>query len=181
MTTATSAASHIGAHSAAAASQQQQPNGNKVPEDSRVYDFDGFYLRAACLCVRDASEREVLLVSSPRRGPDRWLVPGGKLDPGETSEAAAARETLEEAGAVGVLGRRLGVFDNEARGHRTSVYVLHVDRLLDTYLEGDVRRRRWFGLEEAKRALDGHHKSHIEYVAALDRGGGNVKQDANTV
>ena len=33
-----------------------------APED-RIYDVDGFWLRAACVCVKDQKEMEVLLVS----------------------------------------------------------------------------------------------------------------------
>ena len=151
-----------------------------APED-RVYEPDGFYLRAACLCVRDASEREVLLVSSPRWGPDCWLVPGGKLQLGESSEGGAAREALEEAGAVGAVGRCLGSFDNGERRHRTRVYVLRVTALLEHYQEGDVRRRAWFGLEEAKRLLAGHHVAHCDYVTALAGGGERQMQNPQAV
>ena len=41
----------------------------------------------------------VLLVKrgrAPQRG--RWSVPGGRVEPGESFEAAAAREALEETG-----------------------------------------------------------------------------------
>eukprot|EP00161_Ancyromonas_sigmoides_P014904 TRINITY_DN390_c0_g2_i4.p2 TRINITY_DN390_c0_g2~~TRINITY_DN390_c0_g2_i4.p2 ORF type:complete len:330 (+),score=134.75 TRINITY_DN390_c0_g2_i4:620-1609(+) len=42
--------------------------------------------------------REFLLVTSRSRGD--WIVPRGKVEPGETDEAAAAREVREEAGVV---------------------------------------------------------------------------------
>ena len=75
------------------------------PED-RIYDTDGYWLRAACVCVRgdDEREAEVLLVSSSAR-PDCWIVPGGKVQRGERPEDSAIREAEEEAGAVGRLGR----------------------------------------------------------------------------
>ena len=57
----------------------------------------------ACLVVREAGPGpgwEVLLMWRHRLVPDTWgwEVPAGRLEPGETVEAAAARETLEETG-----------------------------------------------------------------------------------
>lgn len=52
---------------------------------------------------------EVALVHRPRY--DDWSLPKGKLDPGETVPAAAAREVAEETGFSSVLGRRLGAVE----------------------------------------------------------------------
>ena len=104
----------------------------KADDEDKIYDVDGYWLRAACVCVTDAREDQVLLVSSSAR-PQNWIVPGGKVKSQEAPEASAEREALEEAGVVGRLGRCLGVFDNTDRKHRTRVYVLTVDKLLDDY------------------------------------------------
>jgi len=47
-------------------------------------------------------EREVLLVHRPKY--DDWTFPKGKCDAGESDEAAAAREVLEETGYECALG-----------------------------------------------------------------------------
>ncbi|HMN97005.1 MAG TPA: (deoxy)nucleoside triphosphate pyrophosphohydrolase [Phycisphaerales bacterium] len=57
-------------------------------------------IAAACL-TRTRSERLECLVS--RRRPDdslggKWEFPGGKIEPGESPEAAATRELFEELG-----------------------------------------------------------------------------------
>ena len=31
----------------------------KIPPEDRIYDRDGYWLRAACVCVKDHSENEV--------------------------------------------------------------------------------------------------------------------------
>uniref|UniRef100_A0A3B3R6B4 diphosphoinositol-polyphosphate diphosphatase n=1 Tax=Paramormyrops kingsleyae TaxID=1676925 RepID=A0A3B3R6B4_9TELE len=99
---------------------------------TRTYDGDGYKKRAACLCFRSESEEEVLLVSSSRH-PDKWIVPGGGMEPDEEPGVAAVREVCEEAGVKGTLGRLVGVFENRDRKHRTYVYVLVVTEVLDDW------------------------------------------------
>lgn len=53
---------------------------------------------------------QILLVTSSGDR-DRWIVPGGGLEPNEDSSAAAIREVLEEAGVIGRLARCLGSFE----------------------------------------------------------------------
>ncbi|XDV45423.1 hypothetical protein PO909_013527 [Leuciscus waleckii] len=64
---------------------------------TRTYDRDGYKKRAACLCFRSEREEEVLLVSSSSH-PDRWIVPGGGMEPEEEPGVAAVREVCEEVG-----------------------------------------------------------------------------------
>ncbi len=62
---------------------------------------------AASVVIVDGDGR-VLLVKrgrAPQRG--RWSVPGGRVEPGESFEAAAAREALEETGLEVAVGREL--------------------------------------------------------------------------
>lgn len=45
------------------------------------------------------------------RKPEKWIVPGGGVEPQEEPSVTATREVLEEAGVIGKLGRCLGVFE----------------------------------------------------------------------
>ncbi|XP_053313832.1 diphosphoinositol polyphosphate phosphohydrolase 1 [Spea bombifrons] len=135
---------------------------------TRTYDRDGYKKRAACVCFRSGAEDEVLLVSSSRY-PDRWIVPGGGLEPEEEPSEAAAREVCEEAGVKGDLGRLLGVFENLERKHRTYVYVLTVTEVLEDWEDSLSigRKRCWFSIEEAVRALQGHKPVQASYFQSL--------------
>lgn len=48
---------------------------------------------------------------SSSRNKDQWIVPGGGVEPDETSSVAAVREVIEEAGVTGNIDRCLGVFE----------------------------------------------------------------------
>lgn len=140
-----------------------------------VNDAEGFRQRAACVCVRNRDEQEVLLVSSARKS--GWIIPGGKVEPEEAGypAVAAVREAMEEAGVVGTLGRCLGTFENSERQHRTRVFVLYVDELKDVWQESadngpegrKGRTRQWFTLPEAQSLLRENKPIHSKYIEAL--------------
>jgi 8-oxo-dGTP diphosphatase len=76
--------------------------------------------------LADRPGRPIVLIER-RYPPPGWAIAGGFVDVGETVEAAAAREALEETGlAVGAL-TLLGLYSDPARdprGHTVSaVYV----------------------------------------------------------
>lgn len=139
-------------------------------KQTRTYDKDGYRKRAACLCVRDPEESQILLVTSSRDN-DHWIVPGGGVEPNEDPSDAAIRETEEEAGVRGVIKRRLGDFEvrdeNKEKKHRTSVFVLEVTEELQQYEDSNSRGRRWFPIEEALRLLSIHKPVQCPYVHLL--------------
>uniref|UniRef100_A0A8C2F9Q0 diphosphoinositol-polyphosphate diphosphatase n=1 Tax=Cyprinus carpio TaxID=7962 RepID=A0A8C2F9Q0_CYPCA len=114
---------------------------------------------------------QVLLVSSSRY-PDKWIVPGGGMEPEEEPSVAAAREVCEEAGVKGTLGRLVGIFENRDRKHRTYVYVLIVTEVLEDW-EDSVnigRKREWFKIEDAIEVLQCHKPVQATYFEALQEG-----------
>jgi ADP-ribose pyrophosphatase YjhB (NUDIX family) len=80
---------------------------------------------AAVLLERDvgAPDPEILLLRrAVEPGFGAWDLPAGYLDPGESFEAAARRETLEEAGIEVELVGLAGVYHSPAANAVTAVY-----------------------------------------------------------
>jgi len=111
--------------------------------------------QAAVIPYRIRKEHvEVALVTTSRgKG---WVVPKGSVDDGERPREAAIREAEEEAGLLGVvtrkpLGRYLRVKGN--RPYQVDVYLMRVTNVLESWLEDDLRRRRWMRISDAAACL----------------------------
>jgi 8-oxo-dGTP pyrophosphatase MutT (NUDIX family) len=82
-----------------------------------------------------------------------WQFPGGGVEPGETAETAAGRETLEETGYV-VDGRPelLGFYLNRIAGGRrdhVAVYVWRSFRSQHEFAPNlEIAECRWFDVDE---------------------------------
>jgi 8-oxo-dGTP diphosphatase len=120
---------------------------------------------------------KVLLI---RRGhppfQDTWALPGGFVDPGETVEQAAVRETLEETGLQVRLDRLLGVYsepDRDPRGHTVSVvFVARLQTGEDPeHAKGgdDAESARWFPLERTPELAFDHAKILEDLRTKSDR------------
>jgi acetyl-CoA carboxylase carboxyl transferase subunit beta len=80
--------------------------------------------------VRDRAGRVLLIKRGHEPARGRWSLPGGRLEPGETSAEAAAREVREETGLIVAVGELLATVD---LGH----YV--VDDFAATVVGGELR------------------------------------------
>jgi len=104
--------------------------------------------------VRDGRV-ELCLITSRHTG--QWGFPKGDVDPGESSDATARRETWEEAGVRGDLLDEVCGY-TYARGagprHVVRMYLLRVLEVVDDWGERAQRQRAWVSPEEARRRLD---------------------------
>ncbi len=70
---------------------------------------------------------KVLLAQRAKPPAGIWAFPGGHVEPGETTEAAARRELLEETGITAEFSQLLGLYDvirKDAAGLVTVHYVI---------------------------------------------------------
>ncbi|XP_064614259.1 diphosphoinositol polyphosphate phosphohydrolase 2-like [Liolophura sinensis] len=140
------------------------------PGSTRTYDKEGYRLRAAAICVRDPNENEVLLVSSTIDS-DKWVMPGGGVEPWEDPESAALREAYEEAGIRGHVIGRHGIVEDASRRERTWVFSLGVVQLLNTWPESERlgRKRKWFDLDDARNCLALYKPFQVKCLEAMLR------------
>ena len=99
---------------------------------------------------------EICLITTIRAG--RWTVPKGFIDPDETAPTTAVKEAREEAGLHGrVMGGPVGYYDITKEGgrYRVAVYLMHVDRVDDSWEEQSLRERRWTTVRQAEELLAG--------------------------
>ncbi len=86
----------------------------------------------------------VCLVTS--RSGKGWVVPKGRIEPGQTPADTALQEAWEEAGLVGFLHEEaLGDYLYEKNGllHRVTVFVMDVTQVHDEWPEKYERQRAW--------------------------------------
>ena len=66
-------------------------------------------IRVSAAVIFDEAGRVLLCSRPPEKPPAGWEFPGGKIEPGETPEAALERELLEELALPGKCGAELAV------------------------------------------------------------------------
>ncbi|KAL8474445.1 hypothetical protein ACS0TY_031058 [Phlomoides rotata] len=114
-----------------------------------------FRNKSALIVGTSLDDVEVLLISSQKSSRLMFPKGGWELDE-EDIELAAGRETLEEAGVVGLLGEKLGewIFKSKSQEkyHEGSMFPMLVTEVLDVWPEKNVRHRVWMSVKEAREA-----------------------------
>jgi 8-oxo-dGTP diphosphatase len=65
-------------------------------------------VRCVGAIIRGSQERLLLIQRGNEPGRGLWSLPGGRVEPGESDEAAVAREVAEETGLVVSVGKLAG-------------------------------------------------------------------------
>ena len=107
------------------------------------------FVTAAFCLVRDGH-----LLTVRKAGSTRFMLPGGKIDPGEPAREAAVREVMEEVGLdVSGVGEPLGRFHDVAANEPgawvdATVYVTHLLPEDSPAPFAEIAEQRWLGLED---------------------------------
>lgn len=101
---------------------------------ARRVSRQGRAVLAASVLVHDDAGRVLLVERGRGANIGRWSLPGGRVEPGESVEAAAAREVAEETGLQVEIGSELERLDVGAAG---VTYEIHV--LLGRVVSGTLR------------------------------------------
>lgn len=118
-------------------------------------------LQIAAMPIRrmDDGSTEIMLVTS--RTTQRWIVPKGWPIKGLKNHEAAAREAFEEAGVIGKISPKPAgryIYWKRMRDHfvlcTVKLYLLEVERQLESWAEQGQRRSQWFKPEDAADLVD---------------------------
>jgi 8-oxo-dGTP pyrophosphatase MutT (NUDIX family) len=120
----------------------------------------------AVISVREGVTYVALIAT---RGKTRWGLPKGAVSPGETSEAAALREVLEETGLQADIVKQLDTIEYYFRAGDTLIRK-RVDFYLMTHTGGELKPQlsevddvEWVALSEAiQRASFASEKKLLE-------------------
>lgn len=117
---------------------------------------------------------EFCLITSSK---GHWGFPKGIIDPGETPEQTALKESEEEAGLTGwIEGAPIAEYEYQKWGRDllVAVYLMRVTAVAADWDESDWRERCWCTADEARTVLQRAHlrevfESAVEALAAQGR------------
>lgn len=93
----------------------------------------------------------ILLITSSSGS--RWILPKGRQEPDMTPHEVAIMEAVEEAGVLGTLRQDLRTRCQMLDGRHLQLYAMKISKLLKSWPEENVRRRRLFPISDALEIL----------------------------
>ena len=113
--------------------------------------------------VYDRAGRLALVRERKRSGERLWALPKGRIEPGETLEAAALREVHEEAGVRARITGYIGV----GEGRRSFVHYFHMEVVhVEPHRDERVEKVRFVAPERATELVRSARDRRILRAAA---------------
>lgn len=103
----------------------------------------------------NAGEIELLLITSIKK--QKWIFPKGFIEFNLSAFESAKKEAYEEAGVIGENETiQLGAFELKKKNGISliKVFSMEVTKELKDYPEKNLRKRKWFALNEANELID---------------------------
>ena len=127
-----------------------QENGNIIMSEEEKYPR-GIEVISGPFIIND--KNQLLLCLSPKWGV--WIVPGGHVNPGETTRDACIRETKEELGLDIEIVDFLSVAESFAeppifKRHAHFIFFNYIARLKSSHMDfnEEISETRWFDLDD---------------------------------
>jgi 8-oxo-dGTP diphosphatase len=120
--------------------------------------------------------REGCVLTVRKRGTERFMLVGGKLEPGESAREAALRETFEEVGLRIEEADLLGEFLSEAAnepGHTLHSTVFAVESDQEPLAAAEIAEVRWTPLDDHPDDLAPMLEHHVLPLLRGRREGGS--------
>jgi 8-oxo-dGTP diphosphatase len=95
--------------------------------------------------------RDGCVLTVRKRGTERFMLVGGKLEPGESARDAALRETVEEVGIDVEEATLIGEFESDAAnepGHTLHSTVFWIESDAEPVAAGEIAELRWTPLHD---------------------------------
>ena len=93
---------------------------------------------------------QFLLVEASKN-PDEWVLPKGKIEPGEDTKETAIREVHEETGVWARVCEDLGQSSYPVKGEQVVVQVFLMEQIARGFRSDRTRRKKWLPLTAAKK------------------------------
>lgn len=94
-------------------------------------------------------DRRLHLLMITSSSGNRWIFPKGRQEPDMTPHEVAMMEAVEEAGVLGTLRQDLRTRCQMADGRYLQLYAMKISKLLKSWPEENIRRRRLFPFSDA--------------------------------
>ena len=124
------------------------------------------------MIFNDRQEQVVLILRDDFR---IWGLPGGGIEPGETRDQAAVRETLEETGYQVALDRYVGSYRRPQLNGVRHIFTAHITGGQPLQSGPETREVRWFPIHELPRRLT--PSVHAIVADALAQAPGPIQRD----